>query len=204
MARHTIYDNNEELHKGELCFFYSDDDGYTWKKTNTELKTPFPNDKIGFQEPGLYELPDGKIWCYIRTLLGYQYECFSEDNSETWSTPEPNVFFSSPASPMSVKDFKDLTVAIFNPIPEHILRDDDAEFWGRTPYVMAVRKKGETAFTQERLFYLEDDLNNGYCYPATIEGEDYLLIAYYHSNNTDCCLNSTKIIKVMYEELTSN
>ena len=102
---------------------------------------------------------------------------------------------------MSVKSFKDLTVAIFNPIPEHILRDDDAEFWGRTPYVMAVRKNDETAFTQEKLFYLEDDLNNGYCYPATIEGEDYLLVAYYHSNNTDCCLNSTKIIKIMYDEL---
>ena len=201
LARHTIYDNNEELHKGELCFFYSDDDGNTWKKTDTELKTPFPNDKIGFQEPGLYELPDGKIWCYIRTLLGYQYECYSEDNGETWSTPEPNIFFSSPASPMSVKDFKDLTVAIFNPIPEHILRDDDAEFWGRTPYTIAVRKKHKTSFTQEKLFYLEDDLNNGYCYPATIECEGYLLIAYYHSNNTDCCLNSTKITKVMYEEL---
>lgn len=204
LARHTIYDNDEELHKGELCFFYSDDDGCTWKKTDAELKTPFPNDKIGFQEPGLYELPDGRIWCYIRTLLGYQYECYSEDNGETWSTPEPNVFFSSPASPMSVKDFKDLTVAIFNPIPEHILRDDDAEFWGRTPYVMATRKKDEIAFTQEKLFYLEDDLNNGYCYPATLEGEDYLLVAYYHSNNTECCLNSTKIIKVKYEELTSN
>lgn len=201
LARHTIYDTTQELSVGEVVFFCSDDDGFTWKKTDTELKTPFPNDKIGFQEPGLYELPDGRIWCYIRTLLGYQYECCSEDNGETWSTPEPNVFFSSPASPMSVKDFKDLTIAIFNPIPEHILRDDDAEFWGRTPYVMAVRKKDETAFTQEKLFYLEDDLNNGYCYPATIEGSNCLLIAYYHSNNTDCCLNSTKIIKVNYEDL---
>ncbi len=204
LAKHTIYDNDEELHKGELVFFCSDDDGRSWRKTDAELKTPFPNDKIGFQEPGLYELPDGRIWCYIRTLLGYQYECYSADNGETWSTPEPNVFFSSPASPMSVKDFKDLTVAIFNPIPEHILRDDDAEFWGRTPYVMATRKKEENKFTQENLFYLEDDLNNGYCYPATLEGDGYLLVAYYHSNNTDCCLNSTKITKISYEELTDN
>lgn len=204
LARHTIYTDSDDLSVGELCFFVSDDDGRSFRKTDTELKTPFPNDKIGFQEPGLYELPDGRIWCYIRTLLGYQYECYSEDNGETWSTPEPNVFFSSPASPMSVKDFKDLTVAIFNPIPEHILRDDDAEFWGRTPYVMAIREKEENKFTQEKLFYLEDDLNNGYCYPATFEGDGYLLVAYYHSNNTDCCLNSTKIIKVCYEELTDN
>ena len=203
LARHTIYDTRQELSVGELLFFYSDDDGFTWKKTEQELKTPFPNDKIGFQEPGLYELADGRIWCYIRTLLGYQYECYSEDNGDTWSTPEPNIFFSSPASPMSVKPFKDLTVAIFNPVPEHILRDDDAEFWGRTPYVMAITKKEEHLFTQDKLFYLEDDLNNGYCYPATLEGDDYLLIAYYHSNNTDCCLNSTKIIKVSYNELAN-
>ena len=153
LARHTLYDNNEDLHKGELVFFYSDDDGNTWKKTVQELKTPFPNDKIGFQEPGLYELPDGKIWCYIRTLLGYQYECYSKDNGETWSTAEPNVFFSSPASPMSVKDFKDLTVAIFNPVPEHILRNE-SETWGRTPYVMAVSKDNGKTFTKENLYYI--------------------------------------------------
>ena len=184
-----------------MAFFFSDDDGKTWNKTSTELKCPFKNDPNGFQEPGLFEMDDGTIWCYIRTGLGFQFQSFSQDNGETWSTPEPDIFFSSPCSPMHVKNFKDLTLAVFNPVPEHILRDDEKEFWGRTPYTLAVSKDNGKTFTQENLFYIEDDLHNGYCYPAILEDEDFILIAYYHSNNTDCCLNSTKIIKIMYEEL---
>lgn len=201
LARHTIYENPDIFMPGELCFVYSDDDGISWHKTEHELKLPFSDDKNGLQEPGVYEMTDGKIWCYIRTGVGFQFQCFSDDSGITWSAPQPNIFFSSPCSPMLVTDCKNLTLAIFNPIPEHILRDDEKEFWGRTPYVMAVSKDKGKTFTQEDLYYLEDDLNNGYCYPAVFEGDDYFLVAYYHSNNTDCCLNSTKITKIMFDEI---
>lgn len=200
-ARHTIYTDSTDFPPGEVCFFFSDDDGKSWKKASTELKCPFKNDHNGFQEPGLFEMNDGTLWCYIRTGLGFQFQSFSYDNGETWSTPEPNTFFSSPCSPMLVKNCKNLTVAVFNPIPEHILRDDDEEFWGRTPYTLAVSTDNGKTFRRENLFYIEDDLNNGYCYPAIFESEDYFLVAYYHSNNTACCLNSTKIIKIMYDEI---
>ena len=203
LARHTIYTDNNDLTPGEILFFCSDDDGYTWKELPSVLRKPFANDRIGFQEPGLYQMADGTLWCYIRTGMGFQFECFSADNGESWTSPQPNFFFSSPCAPMLVRDFRELTFSIFNPVPEHIIRGDDEEFWGRTPYTIAIKKQGDKAFTKERLFYLEDDLDNGYCYPATLMGEDYVLIAYYHSNNTDCCLNSTKIIKVTYDELSS-
>ncbi len=200
-ARHSIYTDTEDFPAGEVCFFYSDDDGKSWNNTETELKCPFPNDPLGFQEPGLFQMENATVWCYIRTGLGFQFQSFSQDNGITWSRPEPNTFFSSPSSPMLVKSFKDLTVAVFNPIPEHILREDDEEFWGRTPYTLAVSYDNGKTFTRDNLFFIEDDLNNGYCYPAIIEGDDYCLVAYYHSNNTDCCLNSTKIIKIGYNEL---
>ena len=199
IARHTIY-TKADFAPGEICFVYSDDEGKTWSKTGTELKCPFPNDPNGFQEPGLYETENGKILCYIRTGLGFQFQCFSEDSGETWSQPEPNTFFSSPCSPMSIKDAGDLTVAIFNPVPEHVLREDEEEFWGRTPYTIAISTDKGKTFTREKLYFLEDDLNNGYCYPAVFDGGDYMLIAYYHSNNTPCCLNSTKITKIAYSE----
>lgn len=201
IARHSIYAECEDFPAGVVLFVYSDDDGKSWHKVKEELVCPFPNDPVGLQEPGLYQLPDGTVWCYIRTGLGFQFKSFSADNGETWTAPEPDVRFSSPASPMLVKDCCGKTVAIFNPIPEHILRDDDAEFWGRTPYVIAVSDDNGKTFTREKLFYLEDDLNNGYCYPAVYDGGDYALIAYYHSNGTDCCLNSTKIIKIKKHEL---
>ena len=201
VARHTVHSNTEDFSPGELLFIYSDDDGASFKKSATEILCPFENDPNGLQEPGIFQRNDGTLWCYIRTGLGFQFESFSCDNGESWSEPSPNTFFSSPCSPMLVKEYNKLTLAIFNPVPEHTLRDDEKEFWGRTPYVMAISKDNGKTFSQESLFYIENDLNNGYCYPAVIQIEDGILIAYYHSNNTDCCLNSTKIIKVKYSEL---
>ena len=200
VAKHTVLNTDKDFEPGELHFFYSDDDGNSWEKTDAVFKCPFPNNPDGYEEPGLYQFQDGKIWCYIRTGLGFQYECFSEDFGMTWTLPEPNLFFSSACSPMLVKDCGENTVAIFNPIPEHILRRD-SEPWGRTPYVMAVSKDKGNTFVKKNLYYIEDDLNNGYCYPAIYAGEDYMLVAYYHSNNTEICLNSTKIIKIMYDEI---
>ncbi len=200
VARHTVINADRDFMPGEICFFISDDDGLTWRKTDTEFSCPFPSNPDGYEEPGLYEIENGKIWCYIRTSLGFQFECFSSDFGLTWTTPEPNPAFSSACSPMLVKDCGKFTVAVFNPVPEHILRND-SEPWGRTPLVAAISPEHGKAFTKEKLFYLEDDRENGYCYPAIFEGENYFLVAYYHSNNTDVCLNSTKMIKVMFEEI---
>lgn len=201
LAKHTIYTDKDVFMPGEVCFVYSDDDGKSWHKTDTELVCPFKNNPDGYQEPGLYELEDGRIWCYIRTDTGFQHECFSSDGGITWTVPEPNLFFSSPCSPMLVKDCGNLTLAVFNPIPEHILREEN-DLWGRTPYVVAASTDKGKTFSREKMYYLEDDLTNGYCYPAVFDGGDYILIAYYHSNNSGICLNSTKITKIMHNEIT--
>ncbi len=202
MARHSIY-INPEFAPGVLCFFVSDDDGYTWRKTETEFTFPYDTDDDGYQEPGLYQFPDGRLWCYIRTGIGCQFECFSSDNGETWTAPEPNHFFSSPLAPMLIKDVKDLTVAVFNPIPNHLLSNDELT-WGRTPYVCAVSSDKGKTFTKEKTYFIEDDYDNGYCYPAIIETADGFLVAYYHSNNSGICLNSTKIIKIKYSEINGD
>ncbi len=201
MARHTIHGGFENFAPGVICFFVSDDDGNTWYKTETEFPCPFKNNIDGYEEPGLYVFSDGKIWCYIRTDIGFQFEAFSEDNGITWTFPEPNMFFSSACSPMLVKDCGKYTVAVFNPIPEHSLRKD-SEPWGRTPYVIAVSDDGGVTFEKDRLFYLEDDLDNGYCYPAIYNEDNYFLVAYYHSFGTDNCLNCCKIIKIMHDEIS--
>lgn len=201
-ARHTVLTDHKEFMPGEICFFYSDDDGASWHKTEQEFPCPFKNNPDGYEEPGLYELPDGKIWCYIRTSLGFQFECFSADGGMSWTQPEPNLFFSSACSPMLVKDCGKYTVAVFNPEPEHLLRDE-SEPWGRTPYVIAVSTDRAKTFKKENVFYLEDDRKNGYCYPAIIETADGFLVAYYHSNGTGICLNSTKMIKITFDELSA-
>ncbi len=200
VARHTIHGGYEDFAPGVICFFASDDDGNSWYKTESELPCPFKKNPDGYEEPGLFVLPGGRIWCYIRTSIGFQFESFSDDNGLTWTFPEPNINISSACSPMLIKNCGNHTVAVFNPIPEHILRKD-SEPWGRTPYVLASSSDGGLTFTKDKLFYLENDLNNGYCYPAIFSGDDYFLVAYYHSNGTDNCLNCAKIIKIRNDEI---
>lgn len=197
---HSGYRGKDRLAPGSMCFFYSDDDGFTWQKTAQDIPMPIPCDPVGFQEPGLYEMDGGKIWCYIRTNLGCQFQCFSQDGGLTWNDLGPNYFFSSPASPMLVKDTGPYTVAVFNPIPSYNGRSPE-EPWGRTPYVCAVSDDRGQTFKKDRMFFIEDDLSNGYCYPAILDGDGYFLLAYYHSNNTGICLNSCKILKVMHSEI---
>lgn len=184
----------------EVFFYESDDDGYTWSRAGS-VRCPFleSNSITGLHESGLYELADGRVMCYSRTDLGTQYFCYSSDKGKTWTTPQPNKFFTCPASPLLIKDAGKYTFGIFNPIPEYTGREGMDRTWGRTPYVCAVSL--DKANTFSKVFLLEDDLTNSYCYPAIIEGDGYFLVAYYHSNNTGVPLNSTKITKVMYDEI---
>ena len=143
---------------------------------------------------------------FIRTAFGHQYESFSADGGETWCAVRPSLGFASPLSPMQVKKVGPYTVAVFNPVPRAAwkLMEDKQYFWrvwGRTPFAVSVSDDGGVTFP--RTYLLEDDVNDDYCYPAVIEGEDYFLVAYYHSNGTDVALNSQRIAKVMYSEIAA-
>ncbi len=183
---------------GLKCIFASDDDGKTWREIAQRQDIPFPHrSETGLQETSLYEQEDGKIRAFSRTDMAFQYECFSDDSGESWTTPEPNRFFSSPDSPLLMRRCGKYTVVVFNPIPNYTTRPDVV--WGRTPLVLGLSENDGKTF--DKMFYLEDDPENGYCYPAFFSGEDYILVSYYHSNNSGIPLNSNKIIKIGYDEL---
>jgi len=186
---------------GLKCIFASDDDGKTWREIAERQDIPFPEkSRTGLQETTVYQHSDGIVHAYSRTDMSFQYECFSYDNGETWTDPSPNRFFSSPDAPLLMKRAGEFTLAVFNPIPNYTTRPNaDGNTWGRTPLVCAVSEDDGKTFS--RIYALEDDPNNGYCYPAIIEGKDYFLVSYYHSNNSEAPLNSCKIIKVMYDEI---
>jgi hypothetical protein len=99
-----------------------------------------------------------------------------------------------------VKDAGRCTLAVFNPIPRYTTRPE-SEPWGRTPLVCAVSHDRGKTFSKEGIYAIEEDLSNGYCYPALLEGPNCFLLAYYHSNGTGICLNSCKIVKVSLDEL---
>ena len=201
---------------GEIYTCYSDDDGVTWQRSKAAVTSPY-DDEIRLQEPGLFELGDGRLWLYTRTAYGHQYQAFSRDGGESFGAVTPALRFTSPDSPMLVKRAGEFVLAVFNPIPYHPLRDK-TELWHspkRTPYVCAVSRDGGDSFVGEKktsanggfrdfitdCYLLESDETNSYCYPAIIEVDAGFLVAYYHSAGMDICLNCAKITKVLYTEL---
>lgn len=204
------------LTPGVLYTCYSDDDGKSWQRSERAVVSPY-EDEVRLQEPGLFPLPDGRLWLYTRTAYGHQYQAFSADAGEHFGPLTPALRFSSPDAPMHVKRVGELTLAIFNPVPYHPLREK-TEVWQspkRTPYVCAVSRDGGLSFVSgagtsanggfadfvASCYLLEDDPDNSYCYPAVIAVEGGFLVAYYHSGGSDVCLNCNRITKVSYEEL---
>lgn len=192
------------LGPGKVRFSVSDDDGKSWRMLDGGVCSPF-SDSVQLQEPGLYQHADGTLWLWCRTNYGCQYAAYSKDDGESWSAIEPAVFFTSPTSPMSVKRAGDQVIAIFNPVPAFCGRDGQKGPWGRTPLVAAVSADDgihHDGRSFDRVFYLEDDQTESYCYASIFDGGDYFLTAYYHSDGTGWCLSSTRVKKVMLSELT--
>ena len=99
---------------------------------------------------------------------------------------------------MIVKRVGGFTVSVFNPVPRRV-DENQSRLMGRTPLVCAASE--DDGKTLHRLYYLEDDLNNAYCYPTVFDAGSYMLVSYDHSNNTADCHNSVKILKIPYEEI---
>lgn len=164
--------------RSEIVFFYSDDDGYTWKMASDKCSMPFNTyNTAGLQEPGVIELKEGILWAWARTELGRQYEMFSFDNGEHWTTCQPSRF-TSPNSPLCMKrDQNGRIYTIWNPIPEYNGRGTVGYFTGgRTPFVLAVSDDNGKTFSEPVVF--EDDELSGYCYCAIYFTEDKMLLAY--------------------------
>ena len=209
-------ESGRRLKAGMLTVCYSDDDGRSFHQIENFVRSPC-HDNTQLQEPGLYELPDGRLWMFCRTAYGHQYQCFSNDGGMSFGEVAPSFRFTSPDSPMQVCSVHGRTMAIFNPIGYHCLRED-CEDWKspkRTPFVLAVSDDGGLSFVDmmttfrdggyrsfsEKCCLLEGDTQNSYCYPAVIETKDGFLVGYYHSDDTPICLNGTKITKVKLCEL---
>lgn len=205
-----------------IQLFCSDDSGKSWSLLPVALKPTYEG-PFTFHEPGIFEHADGKLWLYFRSVYGFQYHSVSEDGGVTWSSPEPNLCFPSAESPMRVKTVGDFVVAISNPASYGVARPllEKREGWGsprRTPLVCAFDTEDGRSFSRrgicvngdylkqivDQTVCLEDDPEDSYCYPAIQEVEGGFLVAYYHSNGSDFCLNSTKMIKIAYEELEAD
>lgn len=189
--------------RGVVYFFYSDDDGRTWKEAGGASALAAPRTKRGLLEPGVIELGSGVLWAWARTDTGCQYEMFSYDGGETWSVPAPSVF-TSPDSPLSMKRMpQGQLLAVWNPIPNYMSRDYAKHTAGRTPLIGAV--SADDGKTWGRFFALEREGEDrgGYCYTAIhATGDDSLLLAYCAGEAEDVsCLSRLRIRKIKLADL---
>lgn len=202
-AKHNFSSPDEE--KDGLFYFdpyatiyclISHDDGKTFEDAPARIGISSTRKTDSLQEPGILELPGGALWLWSRSKLGYQSQCYSLNNMEHFTPPEPSVF-TSPCSPLEILHVGDgVLYAAYNPIPLYNGRGHSDISWGRTPFV--IRKSCDWGRNWGDLYIIEDDPNRGFCYPSMFVTKDgHLLCAYCRGGIEDrCCLNRLGIAKI--------
>lgn len=187
---------------GQVCFYYSDDDGQTFQKAQSILNINVPYSNAGIQEPGAIELENGILWGWARSDLGRQFEFFSRDYGNTWSEPGLSGF-TSPLSPLSMKFLPEIgkLMAVWNPIPLYQTMEFTDGTMGRTRLVYALGEKNGMQWSKPVI--LEDSKTAGYCYTSIFPVKDGVLLAYCAGDSKEdgVCLSKTRIRKVLYTEM---
>ncbi|MBQ9805927.1 MAG: exo-alpha-sialidase [Clostridia bacterium] len=185
------------LHGGRhmsATILISEDDGASFSRSEQIFSLPNPADWArGYEEPGIIEYSD-RLYYWIRTYLGRQYETVSTNGTNGFFEPRPSEF-TSPNSPMQIKSFDGVAYAIYNPVPRYNGRVEPEGSWGRTPFV--IRKSTDEGKTWGILNTIENNPTRGYGYPAVFKTNDgCLLLAYCRGNaedgNTLCRLGIAK------------
>ncbi|MEO6875961.1 MAG: sialidase family protein [Opitutaceae bacterium] len=173
-------------------WYYSDDEGATWKESANWWGLPVVSGS-GLQEPGVVQAPDGSIYSWARTDRGVQYQFRSVDNGLSFSGPERSALF-SPNSPASIKRLphSDTLMVVYNdhsgkvPAPK--------ETWQRSPLVVAFSTDG--AKTWGRSQVIEADLGGWYCYTAIHFTDDAVLLGYVAGNDKIGHLSRLRIRRI--------
>jgi hypothetical protein len=176
--------------RGIALWYYSDDEGQTWRESDTWWALPTASD-AGLQESGVVELADGRLWSWARTDRGAQFGFFSTDGGKSWTAPTPTSL-KSPLSPASIKRLPGSTdlLAIFN--------DHSGKFPfvkdKRTPLVAAISADNGQSWPLRKV--LESDPDGWYCYTAMHFAGNALLLAYCAGDAKVGGLNRLRIRRV--------
>jgi len=153
-----------------------------WFAANEQaLAAPFPNhpETSACQEPTLVKLPDGRLFCTLRTASGSPFWSVSSDLGETWTTPRPLLRkdggepIKHPLSPCPMYDVGGNTagsgryVLFVHNNDGHYLgyKPTDTSFNRRPVYLVAGRFQAGADqpiwFDEPRLFMRHDDVALG-------------------------------------------
>ena len=187
--------------RGLAIFFYSDDDGLTWRESDDWWGLPVPN-RSGLQEPGVVELKDGSLYAWARTDTGRQWQMHSDNHGKNWAPPQPSIF-RSPCSPLSIKRIPSTgdLLAVWNDHSRRWKRPrtDLDVTWGRTPLAIALSTNDGKLWSRHR--FLEQDANRGFCYTAMHFSGDHVLFAYCNGGEKSGVLQDSCIRRVSLDWL---
>lgn len=182
---------NGRFHAGAICrIFYSDDNGKSWQPDKTPIDEVASQELI-LQEPGVLELEDGRLWMWMRTNKGYQYQCFSSDQGLTWSEPESSPL-ASPKSPASIErmPWNGTLLAIWNDHSNwHLYREGK-----RTPLCMSVSDDEGKSWCKSRV--IEGDPDGWYCYTSITFVDDSALLSFCAGDSVVGGLNRLKVLRL--------
>jgi len=158
--------------RAEAMCLLSDDGGATWRFSKSTLHAP-EEVETGLQEPGIVELPGGRLWMFCRTSAGFQFSSWSEDGGDIWTDPVVSDI-ASPTSPA--------TVEVIPGTPHLLMAWNNhygvtAELKGRrTPFTLAISKDEGRTWTAIR--NLEENPHGWYCYTAMAFVEGHVLLGH--------------------------
>ena len=174
--------------KNELMYWASYDHGASWQQISDIIQPPADSKPCSiYQEPGVTELNDGRLWSWIRTDAGQQYGSWSHDQGKSWSRPVPMEDFYSPMAPMSVKR-NPRNKKLFAVWDDHADRWDvpppvyTRPGWGEVPtggrFPLVIAESSDEGRTWHNIRRLEKDTTRGFCYTAMYFTNEALLLAY--------------------------
>ncbi len=181
---------------GVVLVWYSDDEGLTWHHSD---KPVHAIDERGFtvraEEPGVFELKDGRLAMHFRTDDDYQYIAYSSDGGRTW-TESGRSTMRSPRTPATVERLSDGRLyAVWND------QSRDPDFRFRMPYFngeccpMTLGVSDDDGQTWRPILDLERE--GHFCYPFLREIDGFLYIGY-------CCeigMKTQRVVKIPFDDV---
>jgi len=146
--------------------FYSDDEGRSWTKSQTDLALP----KRGAMEPGVVELRDGRLLMIIRTQLGQIYRSYSNDEAVTWAEAEPMGLAVAPPAHAAISRL---------PTTDDLLLIWNREAGDNSSSPLTAAISSDEAATWHHRHDLEPVGACSYAYPSVNFAEDRVLLTYW-------------------------
>ena len=197
-AFHAYQEHIRRSAPGIAMCFLSDDEGQTWRPSSTRMGAPSQS-RSGLQEPGVVELADGRLWMWMRTDQGFQWESFSEDGGDTWSGARPSVI-ASPVSPASIKRVpwnNDLFLVWNDHSGAHPYPPGR-----RTPLCTAISHDDGRTWEPSRA--LEGYPDGWYCYTCITFVGDEVILGYCAGDSRVGGLNRLKVVAIHRDWLYSD